>query len=86
MDEEITHGTVADRLFQQLRRLRKDLVAVRELAECSRERETRKRDQVEITQDLLMTSIFPHEPELRMTFEKIMTYGVLFSRFQHCAY
>lgn len=58
--------------LQQLRRLRNDLVSVRDLADLTKKREEYKRDQIETIQEVLMRSLFPHESVLRMTFEKIM--------------
>lgn len=51
-------------------------MTVRDLAELSRKREEQKRDQMEIIQELLMKSLFPHESALRMTFERIMAYVI----------
>ncbi|KZP17582.1 hypothetical protein FIBSPDRAFT_1046754 [Athelia psychrophila] len=59
--------------LEQLRRLRNDLGSVRDLADLTKKREEYKRDQLEAIQDVLSKSLFPHEPVLRMTFEKIIT-------------
>lgn len=59
--------------FQQLTRLRDDLMRVRSLADSTHKREILKRDQFEALQDLLTCAFFPHEPPMRSTFEKIMS-------------
>ncbi|KAI0294314.1 hypothetical protein B0F90DRAFT_1757461 [Multifurca ochricompacta] len=54
------------------RRLRKDLVDVRTLAELSRKRESRKLRQAQVVQEVLNQGVFAHEAGLRMTFENIV--------------
>jgi hypothetical protein len=74
---EVSNGTlkltdVLIGLHQYLRRLHKDLEHVRRLVELSRKRESRKLRQVEVTQGIISRCFFPHEPPLRLAFEKIM--------------
>lgn len=54
--------------------LRKDLVDVRNLADLSRKRESRKLRQSQIVQEVLSEIIFAHEAGLRMAFENIVAF------------
>ncbi|KAH9971755.1 hypothetical protein BGW80DRAFT_1319898 [Lactifluus volemus] len=56
------------------KRLRKDLVDVRALAELSRKRESRKLRQAQLVQEVLNQVVFTHEAGLRMAFENIVTF------------
>jgi len=58
---------------QLTKRLRKDLVDMRTLAEFSRKRESRKLGQTQIVQEVLNQIVFVHEARLRMAFENIVT-------------
>ena len=63
-------------LFPQLlKRLRKDLEAVRMLAEQVRKREAQKQKQVQIIHDLLNNTLFPHLPHLYTALDKIEQYA-----------
>ncbi|KAJ6624860.1 hypothetical protein B0H10DRAFT_2004445 [Mycena sp. CBHHK59/15] len=57
--------------LEQLQHLRKDLEDLRKLTELSRKRESRKLRQAELIHDILSNALFPHEPKLRATFERI---------------
>ncbi|KAI0924329.1 hypothetical protein AcW1_006473 [Taiwanofungus camphoratus] len=58
--------------LEYMKCLRQDLESLRMLAELSRKRESRKREQTEIIQDVFNRFLFAHEPSLRMAFEKIV--------------
>ncbi|KAH9945753.1 PHD-zinc-finger like domain-containing protein [Amylocystis lapponica] len=57
-----------------LKRLKQELESIRELTELSRKRESRKREQAELIQDVFSRILFAHEPSLRMAFEKITSF------------
>lgn len=59
-------------LRQLTKCLHKDLVDVRNLADLSRKRESRKLRQSQIVQEVLSEIIFAHEAGLRMAFENIV--------------
>jgi hypothetical protein len=61
-------------MLQLAKRLRKDLVDVRALAELSRKRESRKLRQAQLVQEVLNQVVFTHEAGLRMAFENIVTF------------
>ena len=65
--------------MQYLKRLRGDLKSVRELTLQSRKRESRKLAQTESVQKVLETALFPHEALLRLAFEKVLAYAVVYS-------
>ena len=56
-----------------MKRLKQDLVIVKELADLVKKRETRKLRQAEIVYGILSQALFPHYGPLRHVFEKIMT-------------
>lgn len=60
-------------VHQQLKRLKQDLVIVKELTDLVKKRETRKLRQAEIIHGILSQALFPHSGPLRHVFEKIMT-------------
>ncbi|EGN97037.1 hypothetical protein SERLA73DRAFT_58213 [Serpula lacrymans var. lacrymans S7.3] len=55
-----------------LRRFRKDLEAIRDLALLTRKRESRKLVQAESMQKVIGLALLPHEPPLRLAFERIL--------------
>ncbi|KAF5379335.1 hypothetical protein D9757_007638 [Collybiopsis confluens] len=57
-----------------LRHLEQDLFKLRELAALTWQRESRKLQQIEVVQNILSQSIYPHEPRLRLAFERIVGY------------
>ncbi|EEB94516.1 hypothetical protein MPER_06656, partial [Moniliophthora perniciosa FA553] len=59
--------------LEQLRRLREDLEKAKQLVDLVRKRELKKRQQAEVLQDVLSQCLFPHEPPLRLAFERIMS-------------
>lgn len=65
--------------MQYLKRLREDLKSVRELTLQTRKRESRKLAQTESVQKVLETALFPHEALLRLAFEKVLAYAVIYS-------
>ncbi|KAJ3886502.1 bromodomain and PHD finger-containing protein 3 [Lentinula edodes] len=58
----------------QLRQLEQDLEKLRELSALTWKRESRKLQQMEIIQDVLTQTVYPHEPRLRLAFERITGY------------
>ncbi|KAJ3792202.1 bromodomain and PHD finger-containing protein 3 [Lentinula aff. detonsa] len=60
--------------LEQLRRLENDLEKLRELSALTWKRESRKLQQMEMIQGLLMQALYPHEPRLRLAFERIVGY------------
>ncbi|KII86055.1 hypothetical protein PLICRDRAFT_44511 [Plicaturopsis crispa FD-325 SS-3] len=58
--------------LEHMKRLRDDLQSVRALAELTRKRESRKLSQAETIHEVVSHAMFPHEPPLRMAFEKIV--------------
>ncbi|KAJ3852481.1 bromodomain and PHD finger-containing protein 3 [Lentinula lateritia] len=58
----------------QLRQLEQDLEKLRELSALTWKRESRKLQQMEIIQDILTQTVYPHEPRLRLAFERITGY------------
>ncbi|KAJ3858696.1 bromodomain and PHD finger-containing protein 3, partial [Lentinula novae-zelandiae] len=58
----------------QLRQLEQDLEKLQELSALTWKRESRKLQQMEIIQDVLTQTVFPHEPRLRLAFERIIGY------------
>ncbi|ESK83279.1 bromodomain and phd finger-containing protein 3 [Moniliophthora roreri MCA 2997] len=60
--------------LEQLRRLREDLEKAKQLVDLIRKRELKKRQQAEVLQDVLSQCLFPHEPPLRLAFERIMSF------------
>lgn len=55
-----------------MKRLKADLERVKALTDMARKRELRKSEQADVINDVLSQALFPHEPGLRMAFEKIM--------------
>ncbi|KAJ3994236.1 hypothetical protein F5050DRAFT_1800805 [Lentinula boryana] len=60
--------------LEQLRRLEHDLEKLRELSALTWKRESRKLQQMEMIQGVLMQALYPHEPRLRLAFERIVGY------------
>ncbi|KIK56322.1 hypothetical protein GYMLUDRAFT_47090 [Collybiopsis luxurians FD-317 M1] len=60
--------------LEELRHLERDLLKLRELSALTWKRESRKLQQVEILQGVLTQAIYPHEPRLRLAFERIVGY------------
>ncbi|KAF8989853.1 hypothetical protein BDQ17DRAFT_1372655 [Cyathus striatus] len=59
--------------LDMLQKLREDLSKVRELAELTRKRETRKYRQAEIIHHILSEVLLPHDIALRRAFDRIQT-------------
>ncbi|THH02990.1 hypothetical protein EW145_g6627 [Phellinidium pouzarii] len=57
--------------LEYLKLLRKDLEAVRMLAELTRKREMQKLRQAQVIHDVVSTVFFPHSQQLRIAFERI---------------
>ncbi|KAJ3753490.1 bromodomain and PHD finger-containing protein 3 [Lentinula raphanica] len=60
--------------LEQLRRLEQDLEQLRELSTLTWKREQRKLQQMNIVQGVLTQALYPHEPRLRLAFERIVGY------------
>ena len=70
----------AQSYLQQLKRLRKDLQYIQDLADLCKKREVKKLRQVEVIHDVLTHALFPHLNPLRLAFERIVAYvGLSFS-------
>ncbi len=57
-----------------MKRLKADLERVKSLTEITRKRELRKSEQADVINDVLSHALFPHEPGLRLAFERISGY------------
>jgi len=63
-------------VYQQLKRLRQDLVNVYALTGLVRKREIRKQKQMEIIYEVLAGGLFPAHAALRTAFERIQGYNL----------
>lgn len=57
--------------LQYMKKLKADLERVKSLTEITRKRELRKSEQADLINDVLSHTLFPHEPALRLVFERI---------------
>ncbi|KAF9073228.1 hypothetical protein BDP27DRAFT_1381784 [Rhodocollybia butyracea] len=60
--------------LEQLRRLEQGLENLRELSALTWKRESRKMQQMDIIQNILIQTLYPHESRLRFAFERIVGY------------
>lgn len=67
-------------LVQHLKHLRKDVEMLHELALLSRKRESRKLAQIEAIQKVLDAFLFPHLAPMRLAFEKVLAYVMVYVR------
>jgi hypothetical protein len=63
------------RIFQQLKQLREDLKKVRDIIDLVRQREAVKLEAARLTDDILVTTLYPHERDMYAAFEAIVKWA-----------